>query len=356
MKKRITIKDIAEKAGVSVGTVHCALTGKPGVGDATRVRVQEIAHKYNYQSNSVAASLKRKTIRVAAAFPGPTEENRFYYTYVWEGINDYLNSMSDFNIELIEVPYYNGVNNQADELTDLLKRTEVDGLLTADCTDSRGKAALQQFSKKGIPIILVGNDIMQSGRLCCVQPNYQIIGRTLAELLMRQIPADGGILLCAGDVMIPAHYNIVQGFDAYMQERNFNNPVYKIHANKIKQEVYDYIVDELQNRSNIAACCCVNARGSVMLGQALIDTKKAGTISAIGSDLFEENMDFLRDGVFTNLLNKNPYSQAYLSAKYLVEYLLRNVRPPQDTVYVGSEIVYQSSLPLYENGSYRLLV
>lgn len=356
MEKRITIKDIAEKAGVSVATVHCALTGKPGVGDETRARVQEIARQCNYHSNTVAASLKRKTVRVAAAFPGPTEENRFYYTYVWEGVHDYLNSMSDFNIELIEVPYYNGINNQADELTNLLKRTEVDGLLTADCTDSYSKAALLQFKKKGIPIILVGNDIMQSGRLCCVQPNYQIIGRTLAELLMRQIPDDGGILLCAGDVMIPAHFNVVQGFDAYMQDNNLKNPVYKIHANKIKQEVYDYMVHELQNRENITACCCVNARGSVMLGQALKETNKAGNVVAIGSDLFEENLEFLRNGVFTNLLNKNPYSQAYLSAKYLVEYLLRNVRPPQDTVYVGSEIVFQSSLPMYENGSYRLLI
>ena len=36
MSKRITIKDIAERAGVSIGSVHCALYGKPGVGDATR--------------------------------------------------------------------------------------------------------------------------------------------------------------------------------------------------------------------------------------------------------------------------------------------------------------------------------
>ena len=40
MSKRITIKDIAERAGVSIGSVHCALYGKPGVGDATRERIR----------------------------------------------------------------------------------------------------------------------------------------------------------------------------------------------------------------------------------------------------------------------------------------------------------------------------
>ncbi|AZO94240.1 LacI family transcriptional regulator [Halocella sp. SP3-1] len=354
LDKRITIKDIAEKADVSISTVHCALAQKPGVSEQTRLRIQKIAKECGYRPNVVASSLKRKTIRIAAAFPGPTEDNRFYFTYVWEGVRDYMRTMSDFNVELFEVQYYDGPNTQADELNDLLQHTEVSGLLTLGHMGIYGEMSIQRFVEKDIPVVLINTDLPKSGRLCCVQPNYQIIGRTLAELITRQIPKNRSILLCAGDASIPAHYLIAQGFDAYLEEKGLNNPVYKIHSNKSKEEHYKRIVRELR-REEVAACCSVNARSSVMLGKALVETGRDGQMTAVGSDLFEENFKYLREGVFTQLLQKNPYLQAYLAAKYLLEYVLRDVRPPMDTVYVGSEIVFQSSMPMYENGAYKLL-
>jgi LacI family transcriptional regulator len=89
VKRRVTIKDIATQAGVSLGTVHCALAGKAGVSEATRRRILEIARKNDYRPNSLVASLKRKAINIAAAFPGATEENRFYFSPVWNGVRNY---------------------------------------------------------------------------------------------------------------------------------------------------------------------------------------------------------------------------------------------------------------------------
>ena len=355
MEKRVTIKDIAEKAGVSIGTVHCALNGKPGVGDDTRARVVETARQMGYRPNAVAASLKRGKLRIAASFPGASDESRFYYTFVWEAIRDLIRAVGDFNIELIEVPFYRGVNNQAYELNDLLDNTKVDGLLTTGETDARGVAAIQGFIRNGIPVILIGNDIPQSGRLCCVQPNYEIIGRTLAELLTRQIPGEGGILLCAGDVTVPSNYLIVQGFDAYLREHECKHTVYRVHSSGYPVGAIERFCREIKQREDLRACCAVNARASVALGSAIEKCEKSGSLMAVGSDLFAENVDFLRRGVFTNLLYKKPYSQAYTAARYLSDYLLQDDRPPQDLIYTSHEIVFQSSLSMYDNGRFRLL-
>ena len=354
-EKRITIKDIAEKAEVSIGSVHCALSQKSGVSEETRMRIIKIAHEMGYRPNAAAASLKRKTLRIAAAFPGPTEQSRYYFSFVWEGIRDWMHSLSDMNVELIEVPYYIGANSQANELADLLDNTQVDGLLSTGHTDARGAAALQSFIRRGIPVALVGDDLPQSDRLCCVQPNYSMVGRTIAELLMRQIPSESGILLCVGDVMMSSHYLMVQGFEEYLSENDCKNPIYKVHATGNKKDGYERIARELTQRNNLAACFSVNARDSVQLGQALEDTGKAGKIAAVGSDLFEENVQFLKEGVFTNLIYKKPYSQANTAAKYLTDYLLKGLRPPQEIMYVGSEVVFQSSLPMYDNGLFRQL-
>lgn len=55
--KRPTISDIARTAGVSTGAVSYALNNRPGVSDATRRRILEIAERLGWAPSSVARSL-----------------------------------------------------------------------------------------------------------------------------------------------------------------------------------------------------------------------------------------------------------------------------------------------------------
>ena len=54
---RTTLKDIAEKAGVSVTAVSRALSGYPDIGEETRGRILRIAEELNYQPNIAARTL-----------------------------------------------------------------------------------------------------------------------------------------------------------------------------------------------------------------------------------------------------------------------------------------------------------
>ena len=68
--KRITIKEIARKAGVSAGTVDRVLHNRGEVAEATRKRVLEIAEAGNYATNVFARNLKlNKKHRLAILLP-----------------------------------------------------------------------------------------------------------------------------------------------------------------------------------------------------------------------------------------------------------------------------------------------
>jgi LacI family transcriptional regulator len=56
-QRRVTAGDVAERAGVSVGTVSKALSGRGAVRHETRQRILTVARELNYQSNQLAASL-----------------------------------------------------------------------------------------------------------------------------------------------------------------------------------------------------------------------------------------------------------------------------------------------------------
>ena len=58
MNANITMRDIAEKLGISTVTVSKALNGKDGVGEELRVKVKETAAQLGYRLNTIAKSMK----------------------------------------------------------------------------------------------------------------------------------------------------------------------------------------------------------------------------------------------------------------------------------------------------------
>ena len=66
----ITIKDIAERAGVSYATVSRALNNRSDVSSETRKLIMELAAEMGYQPNAIARSLvKRKSMNIALIVP-----------------------------------------------------------------------------------------------------------------------------------------------------------------------------------------------------------------------------------------------------------------------------------------------
>ena len=54
---RVTISDIAERAGVSIGAVSFALNGRKGVSDETRARILRVADELGWAPSTAARSL-----------------------------------------------------------------------------------------------------------------------------------------------------------------------------------------------------------------------------------------------------------------------------------------------------------
>ena len=59
MRRVATIKDIAQRAGVSVSTASRALNDNPRISQATRLKVKQVANELNYQPNYNAQNLTR---------------------------------------------------------------------------------------------------------------------------------------------------------------------------------------------------------------------------------------------------------------------------------------------------------
>ncbi|RME81288.1 MAG: LacI family transcriptional regulator [Caldilineae bacterium] len=142
-----TIRDVAKRAGVGVGTVSRVLNNHPSVREATRQRVEEAIAALNYKPNPIARQLsmgRSHNIAVIAPFfirPSFVERLRGVDTVLAE---------HDYDLVL-----YN-VEDQAkrDELYHVLPRGDFfDGLLILTLGPDDEEAERLQAS--GIPVVLI---------------------------------------------------------------------------------------------------------------------------------------------------------------------------------------------------------
>ena len=356
MSKKVTIREVAERAGVSISSVHFALSGKPGVSDETRDRVRAAAQELGYQPNTVASSLKRRTQRIVILLPSEQGNNRYYYPQLWRGVHDYLSSVT-INLECTELPYEDETEDEVfAELRRMAEAGEVDGILAVGHIDKDKITAKdwRNFEEAGISVVFINSLNRHSSYLCCVQPDYEIIGRTMAELVTSHIPEFGSILLCAGNPRWESHAMVVRGFESYLSERSLSNMIYKDFLWTIEADHYIRILREI-SRPDIAACCSVYSQGTILMARALEESGKAQRIFSVGSDLATDTANWIRHGVLNNSIQKNPYAQGYVGTRVLVDYLVNGKTPEEKMIYVGSEVVFASNLTMYEHGRYHKL-
>lgn len=147
MVANITIRDVAKKAGVGVGTVSRVLNNSPAVSPVTREKVQTAIEALQYQPNPIARRLSLgKTLTIAVIAPFFT---RPAFVQRFRGIESVL-----FESEYDFVMY--NVETEARRnfcFREVPRRDRIDGILIMSLIPTAEDA--QRFHKANIPTVLL---------------------------------------------------------------------------------------------------------------------------------------------------------------------------------------------------------
>ena len=99
MTEKIRIKDIAEMAEVSVGTVDRVLHNRPNVSAPAREKVEKALKEMNYQPNMYASALAYNKSYTFYLFI-PNHEQETYWEEIEEGAKKAMESRRDFHIDV----------------------------------------------------------------------------------------------------------------------------------------------------------------------------------------------------------------------------------------------------------------
>lgn len=151
MKKRITLKHIANEFNVSIATVSKALNDSYEISAKTKSKIQEYAKIHHYKPNSIALNLQnRKTKTIGIIIPNLLNH---FFTKVFVGIEK-VATEKGYNIITC-------ISNESFEkevsAMELIKNGALDGFILSIAEETQIKQSFSHFKNtinEGIPIVM----------------------------------------------------------------------------------------------------------------------------------------------------------------------------------------------------------
>lgn len=142
-----TIKEVADLAGVSVGTVSHVITGSVPVSEPLRIKVQAAIRKLDYHPNHVARSLKTSRTRTLGIIvPDMTIS---FFPQIIRGAETAARAKG---YSLIAVNSTESAERQT-ELLSLLRSQQVEGILLVIAAGSSPSNEIERLSEAGVPVV-----------------------------------------------------------------------------------------------------------------------------------------------------------------------------------------------------------
>ncbi len=253
---KITIKKIAEVAGVSRGTVDRALNRRKGVNPDVARRVIEIAEQLGYQPDLAAKGLAAKRYTPKKLEFCCAQEG-ILFDEVLEGIHDALDELKVFEVKS-SVKFTKGF-----DLKDQLKKLDefrqegIDGLVITPVYSELVAEKLKAMKREGITVVTINTDIDDSGRLAYVGCDYVKSGKAAAGLLgMMNSGKEERVILVVGSQMVLAHAQRLKGIFDTLREDYKNIRVSRIIENNEDDETsYHLIKEALQEDPGLMGIC-----------------------------------------------------------------------------------------------------
>lgn len=308
--KKITIKDIAKEANVSIATVSNVINNKSkGVSKETREKILNLVERYDYKPNAVARGLvKRRTNTIGLVIP---DIRNPFYPMMAKGVEE-VALENGYSIFLCD-----GSNSSEREAQyfRILQENLVSGVIYNNFNDMAGKT-LDIMKKSDIPVVFIDNYVDMKGFKCLLIDNK----KAMFELVNYCISMGHRRIVFAGGTM--DSYTADERYKGYLQALEEN--MIPVDSNMIMTASYRAedgyaMTEELLDRgTDFTAIICHNDYVALGVIQKLqeVGLRIPEDISVTGFD----NIDLTR--IMTpklTTINYPVYELAKKAVKHLID-------------------------------------
>lgn len=318
----ITIKQIAEYAGTSRGTVDKVIHNRPGVKESTRQHVQAILDELDYHPNIVAKALvmKDRIIRIGVIV---TPDYNNYIQQVISGTKDAAKEFAPFGISVTVKALSSYEPAEQISLLDTLVAEGCQGIAVFPMEDKALIEKVNQLYDEGIMIITYNSRAEGMHALTHIGQDNRKAGRTAGSLIGRIVPSNSHIAVIISSRNITGHALRLGGF---REKLSIDYPTLDI------VDIMECFDDS--NRSYLAtkqictkhpdiSAIYLTGGGSFGVCNALRELNMDNSVKVICHDISPRSEEFLRSGIISFSIEQDGHEQGYQLVKILFDCLVK---------------------------------
>ena len=343
-----TIKDIAQMAGVSAGTVDRVLHNRGDVSQKSKEKVQKVLDEINYQPNVFAIGLAaKKKYTITCMIPYYVEHD--YWHSVATGIERARQELRPFNVSVDYLHYKHGDRKSYQDACQKIEKSNTDALLLAPNFREDTLSMLAYLKDKNIPFAFIDFDIEEAKALKYIGQDSYKSGYIAAKILMRNYQQGQELILFLNNNKDnPAEIQMkrrLEGFMKYISEEHKDIAIHEVILNKNNPEKNNEILSDFFRKHPKATLGAVFNSRVYQVGHYLRE-KRQNMTGLIGYDLLRNNTELLKSGEVTYLIGQRPGLQGYCGVKTLCDNIVfkKSVEPLK---YMPIDILIKENIDFY---------
>ena len=349
MAQQLTIRQIAELAGVSVGTVDRVLHNRGRVSPEALAAVQAVldkqSYKYNLHTSAVAFRRTGKSFHIVISIP--SSEKGEYWDLIRDGFEKAFQEYSDISIQSQYVFFdqYSSIScREAFRSIESIPCSAV--ILCTNFVEETVELCANLDSRK-IPYVFVDGMVSKTRPIANFMVDQTRCGRLLAHLMDRLTPpgSEKAVFLPrrVGNQMSNNSTIRLASFKAYFEEKGESGLIREVQFSAenpkgIRSEVSSFLAENPLVRG-IAVVTSVVYKVSDALSSSGIQGICVG-----GFDVTEGNARCVREGTLEFLIDQHPQRQGFCAVESLLHHLLYGVPDPSLPSSRPIDIVFRENL------------
>ena len=306
-----TVKEIAEKANVSIGTVDRVIHNRGRVSPDTKKRIEAIIEELNYSPNFFARNLRRsRNYKFAILMPKPEQDNSFW-NLIWLGMERAIKELSAYNIEFC-VCFFDRHSDRSFNLQSRKALTFApDGYIIAPILNDLFRQFIQLIPKN-IPYIFVDSKIEGSKPISYIGHHpYQsgILAGRLMELMMRPT---GGTIAVIRSYLQEYHMDMrARGFHSFFESKaDFALIDFNITGVENRENYFKVLDNAFSLNSGVKGIFVTNVYAH-FVAEYLAEKEIKERPFIIGYDLVKENIKGMKENHIDFIISHRPDMQGY---------------------------------------------
>lgn len=333
----VTMKQIANAAGVSRGTVDRVLHNRGHVKPELEERIFRLAQEMGYRPNRLGRALVMSSRSFKIGVICQFSETPFMKQLV-AGIKEVREELQSMGTEVLITTIDSYDVKRVLETIDHMLQEGVSGLALTPGDAPEISDKIKEVVATRIPVVAFNTDISCSSRICYVGLDNTRAGETCAGLMASSLRAGGLILPITGYDDHQAHS---QRMTAFLNTIHQEFPDLQLlpcercfDVDAIAEKI---VLRALENHPQIKGIY-LSGNGQAGVCRALRTAGKTRDVCVICYDLTELNIQELKKGGIDFLIDQDAHQQGYLPSMLLHDYLVLGTEPAKEYYYTDIKI------------------